>query len=165
MNAKTIKAEKQVSSKKNIAKEQASSSKVGNSDKKAVTKTVSEKKAKSMKDQGLEAKVFVKNIRVSPLKLNLVARSIRGLACHEALNELTFSKKAVALDVKKALLSAMANAQNNYGMNADKLIVKSAYVGKGLVMKRFRARAKGRGVKILKPFSHLFITVAQGGQS
>lgn len=128
-------------------------------------KPLKTKPAKSKPSVGLEAKAILKNVRVSPYKINLVAQTIRGLDCGKALNELTFSKKAIALDVKKTLQSAMANAENNLGMDASKLYVKQAYVGKALVMKRFHARAKGRGAKILKPFSHLFITVAQGGQN
>ncbi len=110
-----------------------------------------------------EAKCVARNLRVSPFKLNLVAQSIRGLKCQEASNQLSFSPKAIAVDVKKALMSAIANAQNNHDMNVDRLYVKSAYVGKAVVMKRFHARAKGRGVQILKPFSHLFLTVAEIG--
>ena len=112
-----------------------------------------------------EAKAIVKNIRISTLKLNLVASSIRGLPCQNALNELTFSNKAIAIDVKKALLSAIANAQNNHDMDVDRLYVKSCTVGKSIVMKRFHARAKGRGVRILKPFSHLYIILSEKGDN
>ncbi len=110
-----------------------------------------------------EARCIAKNLRVSPFKLNLVAQSIRGLNCQKAINELDFSPKAISVDVKKALLSAIANAQNNHNMNIDRLYVKYSCVGKSVVMKRFHARAKGRGAKILKPFSHLYITVAEIG--
>lgn len=112
-----------------------------------------------------EAKAILRNVRVSPFKINLVAESIRGLNVQQALNELTFSNKAIALDVKKTLISAIANAQNNHGMDVDRLYVKTASVGKAIVMKRFHARAKGRGVRILKPFSHLFITVSEKGDN
>jgi large subunit ribosomal protein L22 len=112
-----------------------------------------------------EAKAILKNIRVSPFKLNLVAKSIRGLGCQNALNELSFSKKAIAEEVKKTLISAIANAGNNHGMDTNNLFVKTAYVGKSVTMKRFHARAKGRGVQILKPFSHLYISIAEGGQA
>jgi large subunit ribosomal protein L22 len=112
-----------------------------------------------------EARATVRNIRISPFKLNLVAESIRGLSCQQALNELNFSNKAIALDVRKALLSAVANAQNNHDMDVDRLFVKTCVVGKSLVMKRFHARAKGRGVRILKPFSHLYITVSEKGDN
>ncbi len=108
-----------------------------------------------------EAKATLRNLRVSPTKLNLVVSMIRGLNCEEALNVLSFSHKAIAIDVKKTLLSALANAQNNHGMDIDRLVVKTAIVGKSLVMKRFHARAKGRGVRILKPFSHLYLVLAE----
>lgn len=108
-----------------------------------------------------EAKAILKNLRISPLKLNLIASSIRGLECQEAINQLTFSNKAAALDVKKTLLSAVANAQNNHNMDIDNLYIKHATVGKSIVMKRFHARAKGRGARILKPFSHLYIILAE----
>lgn len=108
-----------------------------------------------------EAKCFVKNIRISPWKLNLVASSIRGLRVDEALAQLTFMKKRVAREVKAALESAVANAENNHNLDIDNLIVSEAWVGKSLVMKRFRARARGRGVRILKPFSNLTIVVKE----
>ncbi len=114
-----------------------------------------------MATQAKEAKSIAKNIRVGPLKLNLLAKSSRGLEVQHALNELTYSNKAIALDVKKTLMSAIANAQNNHNMDVDRLYVKIAYVGKAVVMKRFHARAKGRGVRILKPFSHLYIVVSE----
>ena len=100
-----------------------------------------------------------RNIRVSPQKLNLVAQSIRGIEASKAISYLTFSKKRISNDVKKVLQSAIANAENNHGLDVDKLFVKEAFVGKGLVMKRMRARARGRAAKILKPFSHLSIIV------
>ncbi len=123
-----------------------------------------EKKTKSV-DTQREARAVLRRVRVSPFKINLVAQTIRGLRVHDAINELTFSNKAIALDVKKTLMSAVANAQNNHGMEVDRLYVKGAHVGKSIVMKRFHARAKGRGAKILKPFSHLFITVAEKGDN
>ena len=100
-----------------------------------------------------------RNIRVSPLKLNLVAQSIRGIEASKAIASLTFSKKRISSEVKKVLQSAIANAENNHGLDVDKLFVKEAFVGKGLVMKRMRARARGRAARILKPFSHLSIIV------
>ena len=100
-----------------------------------------------------------RNIRVSPQKLNLVAQSIRGIEVSKAIAYLTFSKKRISNDVKKVLQSAIANAENNHGLDVDKLFVKEAFVGKGLVMKRLRARARGRAARILKPFSHLSIIV------
>lgn len=106
-----------------------------------------------------EARAVIKNLRVSPQKLNLVAASIRGMGAEAALAELAFSKKRIAQDVKKCLQSAIANAENNHDLDVDNLIVAEAYVGKALVMKRFRPRARGRVGKILKPFSHLTIVV------
>jgi large subunit ribosomal protein L22 len=83
---------------------------------------------------------------------------------NKAVAALTFSRRRISGDVKKALQSAIANAENNHSLDVDRLYVKEAYVGKGLVMKRFRARAKGRGAKILKPFSHLTIIVSERGE-
>ena len=100
-----------------------------------------------------------RNIRVSPQKLNLVAQSIRGIEASKAIAYLTFSKKRISNDVKKVLQSAIANAENNHGLDVDKLFVKEAFVGKGLVMKGLRARARGRAARILKPFCHLSIIV------
>ena len=108
-----------------------------------------------------EAKVVLKNIRVSPQKLNLVAQMIRKETASKAISILQFSKRRISKTVEKALRSAIANAENNHSLDIDKLIVKEAYVGKGLVMKRFRARAKGRGAKIIKPFSHLTILLSE----
>ena len=100
-------------------------------------------------------------IRVSPRKLNLLAESIRGLKAGKAVAQLTFSKKRVAEEAKKVLLSAIANAENNNNMDVDNLVVKEAYVGKAMVMKRFHAAAKGRGNRILKPFSNMTVVVAE----
>jgi large subunit ribosomal protein L22 len=108
-----------------------------------------------------EARAFLRMVRVSPQKLNLVAASIRGLPVGKAVEQLAFSKKRVAGDARKLLLSAAANAQNNYGLDVDRLFVKEAYVGKALVMKRFHARARGRGAPILKPFSNMTVVVAE----
>ena len=94
-------------------------------------------------------------------KLNLVASSIRGMNASKALLELQFSNKRIAGDVKKVLQSAIANAENNHDLDIDKLVVSEAYVGKALVMKRFRPRARGRGGKILKPISNLTIIVRE----
>ena len=111
-----------------------------------------------------EARSVVHNLRVSPQKLNLVATMIRGLDVNKAIAALSFSRRRIAEDVKKALQSAIANAENNHSLDVDRLFVKEAHVGKGLVMKRFRARAKGRGARILKPFSHLTIIVGERGE-
>ncbi|MEQ8710544.1 MAG: 50S ribosomal protein L22 [Rhodospirillales bacterium] len=108
-----------------------------------------------------EAKAIVRNIRISPQKLNVVAESIRGLGAERALNDLYFSKKRIARDVHKCLQSAIANAENNHQLDIDNLVVAEASVGKGIVMKRWRARARGRTGKILKPFSNLTIVVRE----
>src|SRR5436190_1510019 len=101
------------------------------------------------------------NIRVSPRKLNLVAQSIRGKSAEVALNELTFSQKRVAGQVKKVLQSAIANAENNHDLDVDDLFVKEACVGKNMVLKRFHARARGRGARIEKPFAQVTIVVEE----
>ena len=111
-----------------------------------------------------EERSVVRNLRVSPQKLNLVATMIRGMDVNKAIAALSFSRRRIAGDVKKALQSAIANAENNHSLDVDRLFVKEAHVGKGLVMKRFRARAKGRGARILKPFSHLTIIVGARGE-
>jgi large subunit ribosomal protein L22 len=108
-----------------------------------------------------EAKAMVRGIRVSPRKLNLVAQSIRGKDATTALSVLTFSKRRIARDVKKALQAAIANAENNHQLDVDRLFVAEATVGKSLVMKRFRPRARGRAGKIIKPFSRLTIVVRE----
>lgn len=109
----------------------------------------------------VEATATARNLRVSPQKLNLVAGLIRGKSAEEALRTLTFSKRRVSGDVKKVLESAISNAENNHQLDPDLLVVKEATVGKGLVMKRWRARARGRVGKILKPFSHITVVVAE----
>lgn len=106
-----------------------------------------------------EAKAVVRNLRTSPTKLNLVAEQIRGMKVSQALTQLAFSNKRIAGDVKKALQSAIANAENNHNLNVDQLVVKEAYVGQAMVLKRYHARARGRGARILKPYSHLTIVV------
>ena len=108
-----------------------------------------------------EAMAKLRMLRTSPQKLNLVAAMIRGKKVDKALNDLTFSKKRIAADVKKCLQSAIANAENNHNLDVDDLIVAEAYVGKNLVMKRGRPRARGRFGRILKPFSELTIKVRQ----
>ena len=111
-----------------------------------------------------EARAKVVSIRISPRKLNLVAQSIRGLPVQRALNELEFSRKRISDDVRKALYSAVSNAENNHNLDIDNLIVAEAYVGKNLVMKRFSARARGRSSRIEKPFSEITIVVRELGQ-
>ena len=100
-------------------------------------------------------------LRTSPQKLNLVAQLIRGKKVDKALTDLTFSKKRISEDVRKCLQSAIANAENNHNLDVDDLIVAEAYVGKNLIMKRGRPRARGRYGKIMKPFSELTILVRQ----
>jgi len=120
--------------------------------------------SKKARDRGLadnEAKAVTRNIRVSPQKLNLVAALIRGKAVAAALADLEFSRKRIAKDVRKCLESAIANAENNHDLDVDDLVVAAAHVGKGLVMKRFQPRARGRAGRIHKPFSHLTIVVRQ----
>jgi large subunit ribosomal protein L22 len=108
-----------------------------------------------------EAQAMSKMIRISPIKLNLVAGGIRGLKVEQALSELSFSKRRIAKDVKKVLQSAIANAENNHQLDVDQLVVAEAFVGKTMVMKRFRARARGRAGRINKPFSRLTIVVRE----
>jgi len=108
-----------------------------------------------------EAMAKTRMLRTSPQKLNLVAQMIRGKKVDKALTDLTFSNKRIAQDVKKCLQSAIANAENNHNLDVDSLIVAEAFVGKNMVMKRGRPRARGRFGKILKPFSELTITVRQ----
>ncbi len=108
-----------------------------------------------------EAMAKLRMLRTSPQKLNLVAAMIRGKKVDRALNDLAFSKKRIAVDVRKCLQSAIANAENNHNLDVDELIVAEAYVGKNLVMKRGRPRARGRFGKIMKPFSELTIKVRQ----
>ena len=108
-----------------------------------------------------EAKAVLRNLRVSPQKLNLVAGLIRGKKVATALADLEFSHKRIARDVRKCLESAIANAENNHELDVDDLIVAEAHVGKGLVMKRFSPRARGRASRIEKPFSHITIVVRE----
>jgi large subunit ribosomal protein L22 len=108
-----------------------------------------------------EAQAVTRNIRISPQKLNLVAQMIRGKKVDKALADLTFSRKRIALDVKKTLQSAVANAENNHNLDVDSLVVSEAFVGKNMVIKRWRPRARGRVAKILKPFSQLTVIVKE----
>ena len=105
-----------------------------------------------------EAKAVARMLRVSPQKLNLVAQLIRGRKAAAALADLQFSRKRIAVDVKKCLESAIANAENNHDLDVD---VAQAFVGNGLVMKRFAARGRGRSGRVYKPFSQLTIIVRQ----
>ena len=107
------------------------------------------------------SKAIGKMIRISPYKLNLEAKSIRGKKVDDALSYLEFSKKRISSTVKDILESAIANAENNHALDIDKLYVDEAFVGKNMVMKRWRARARGRAAKILKPFSQLTIVLKE----
>jgi large subunit ribosomal protein L22 len=108
-----------------------------------------------------EAQAILNNIRVSPRKLNLVAGLIRNQPAASAVATLTFSKRRIAQDVKKVLESAIANAENNHQLDVDRLVVSRAEVGRGIVMKRFQARGRGRASRIEKWFSNLKIVVAE----
>ena len=108
-----------------------------------------------------EAQAITHNIRVSPLKLNLVAAMIRGAKAQDAVATLTFSKRRIAQTVKKTLESAIANAENNHQLDVDRLVVAKAEVGRSIVMKRFAARGRGKSSRIEKWFSHLKIVVAE----
>ncbi|MBL4788077.1 MAG: 50S ribosomal protein L22 [Kordiimonadaceae bacterium] len=108
-----------------------------------------------------EALALATMLRGSPQKLNLVAATIRGMKVEKALNTLSFNRRRIAVEVKKVLESAIANAENNHNLDVDSLVVVEATVGKALVMKRFRARARGRAAKIVKPFSRLRIVLRE----
>ena len=117
------------------------------------------KTERALKDN--EAKAVLRMLRISPQKLNLVAQLIRGKKVERALADLEFSHKRISGQVKKVLESAIANAENNHGLDTDALVVAEAFVGNSLVMKRFTARGRGRSSRILKPFAHLTIVVRQ----
>ncbi|MHA6690391.1 50S ribosomal protein L22 [Devosia sp. A449] len=117
------------------------------------------KTQRALKDN--EAKAVLRMLRVSPQKLNLLAQLIRGKKVEKALAELEFSHKRISGQVKKVLESAIANAENNHGLDTDALVVAEAFVGNSLVMKRFVARGRGRSSQIQKPFAHLTIIVRQ----
>ncbi len=117
------------------------------------------KNARRVEDNQAMAKA--RNLRISPQKLNLVAQSIRGMKAEKALAELQFSRKRIAKDVKKVLESAIANAENNHDLDIDALVVDKAFVGKNMVMKRWKARARGRVGRIQKPFSEITIVVKE----
>ena len=108
-----------------------------------------------------EAQAVGRMLRTSDRKLNLVAQQIRGKSAAKAIAELTFSPKRIAQSVKKVLQSAVANAENNHNLDVDDLIVSEAWVGKNIVLKRFHARGRGKGARILKPFSEITIVVRQ----
>lgn len=116
-------------------------------------------KPRQLKDN--ECKAYGKYFRGSPQKLNLLAQQIRGKNAGRALVDLEFSKRRVAQDVRKLLQSAIANAENNHGLDVDRLIVSEATVGKSITMKRFRARARGRAARIEKKFANMTIIVKE----
>jgi len=109
----------------------------------------------------LLAKASIIRLKISAQKLNLVVKSIRNMKASDALAHLAFSPKRIAIDVKKCLQSAIANAENNLGLDIDNLVVTSATVGSSITMKRVRARARGRSAKISKPFSNVYIIVSE----
>jgi large subunit ribosomal protein L22 len=108
-----------------------------------------------------EAQAVTVNLRTSPRKINLVCQQIRGMKADRALAELTFSKRRIAGAVKKALQSAIANAENNHQLDVDRLVVAEAHVGKSFQMKRFHARARGRSAKIIKAWSRVTVVVRE----
>ena len=108
-----------------------------------------------------EAYAVLRNLRISPQKLNLVATMIRGMDAEKALATLTFSRRRISDHVKKAVQSAIANAENNHQLDVDRLFIKEASVGKAITMRRFRPRARGRTGRIRKPFSHLTVIVSE----
>jgi large subunit ribosomal protein L22 len=108
-----------------------------------------------------EARAVVRNLKVSPQKLNLVAQMIRGKKVDVALADLEFSRKRIAQDVRKCVISAVANAENNHNLDVNDLVVKEAHVGKNLVMRRFHARGRGRMSPIEKPFAQLTVVVKE----
>ena len=120
-----------------------------------------EKAPRALKDN--EAKAVARMLRVSPQKLNLLAQLIRGKTVEKALADLEFSRKRSALDVRKTLESAIANAENNHNLDVDDLVVAEAYVGNAMTLRRFSARARGRAGRIRKPFAHLTIVVREAG--
>ncbi len=121
------------------------------------------KRAKERRLGPVEAMSKVRTLRTGARKLNVVAQSIRGLKVQRALNELEFSPKRIAADVRKALYSAISNAENNHNLDIDNLVVAEAFVGKNMIMKRFSARARGRSSRIEKPFSEITIVVRELG--
>ncbi len=130
----------------------------------AKAKSAPVKKAKKTAEPKAEARAIVNRLRISPIKLGYVAGLIRGMKAEAALTQLAFSNKRIARDVRKAVQSAIANAENNFNMNVDDLYVAEAWVGKSLVMKRMHTRGRGRGARILKPFSNITIILREKGE-
>ena len=121
---------------------------------------MSKKKKKNLKKENL-VKSINNNIRSSVRKLNPILRGIVGKKVDEAIRDLEFSEKRITKDIRKTISSAVANAENNFQYDIDKLVVKEAYCGKQVVMKRFRARAKGRAAPIIKPYSSVTIILSE----
>ena len=117
-----------------------------------------------MEKNNLQVKAINKNVRSSPRKINILLKNIRGKKADLAIRDLSFARQRVAFDIKKTLQSAVANAENNNQFDIDNLYVKEAYVGKSIVLKRFRARAKGRASSIKKPYSNLTIILSENNQ-
>lgn len=148
-----VKTAAKASSKKSMDK--AKSAKGLKQDEKSAPKIAKPKKT---------AEAKLKSVKISPIKLKMVTRPLRGMPVEKAIMVLTFSKKGITNEVKKVLKSAMANAENNHGMDIDDLIIDRVDVGKSMVLRRFRARAKGRGNRILKPFSSMRIVLIEKGE-
>ena len=123
---------------------------------------MNKKKSKDIKEKTVRS--INKNVRSSVRKLNPILKAIVGKKVDVALRDLTFSEKRISKDIKKTISSAIANAENNYQYDIDKLIVKEAFCGKQIIMKRFRARAKGRASPILKPYSNVTIILSEKTQ-
>jgi large subunit ribosomal protein L22 len=119
------------------------------------------KQANPRRLEETEASAYARAIHVSARKLNLVAQSIRGLTANAALNELTFSRRRIAIDVRKVLQSAIANAENNHQLDVDRLIVSEASVGRAFALKRFHARGRGRSAQVEKHFANLLVVVSE----
>ena len=122
------------------------------------------KRSQERRLSATEAMAVAGRLRTSPQKLNLVAKLIRGLPAERALTQLKYSPRRIAGEGRAVLQSAIANAENNHNLDVDRLIVAEAYVGKSLVMKRFRPRARGRGAQIIKPFSRMTVVVREQGE-
>ena len=122
------------------------------------------KRSQERRLSATEAMAVAGRLRTSPQKLNLVAKLIRGLPAEHALTQLKYYPRRIAGEVRTVLQSAIANAENNHNLDVDRLIVAEAYVGKSLVMKRFRPRARGRGAQIIKPFSRMTVVVREQGE-
>ena len=121
-------------------------------------------KIKNKKKNENIVKAINKNVKSSPRKVNLILKSITGMGVNEAVKNLTFARKRIAHDIKKTVQSAVANAENNYQYDIDKLYIKEAYAGKAIVLKRFRARAKGRASPIKKPYSNVTIILSENNK-